>query len=129
MRPGHLECGKWLERGASQLVGEIDITFAFVHDARHDYLSAVCATSLAGAGLVGGILNSGYDPHENRAPEVRIAVAAVATEVGLAAVVVVVKRLLGGEGRGGLLAGLWLTAATALLIALLAIVDLASGPL
>ncbi|MFI5142726.1 MAG: hypothetical protein ACHQHM_01710 [Thermoanaerobaculales bacterium] len=84
---------------------------------------------IAGAGLVGGILNSGYDSHENRAPEVRIAVAAVATAVGLAAVTVAAKRLRGGEGRRGLLTGLCLTAATVMLIALLGIVDLASGPM
>jgi drug/metabolite transporter (DMT)-like permease len=84
---------------------------------------------VAGAGLVGGVLNASYDPHENRAPEARIVIAAIATAVGLAAVAVVVKRLRGAEGRGGLLAGLLLTAATVVLIALLVIVDLASGPL
>ncbi len=92
-------------------------------------LFSTLLTLLAGASLVGGILNARYDPHENRAPAARIAIAAIVTAVGLAAVAVVVKRLRGAEGRGGLLAGLLLTAATVLLIALLAIVDLASGPL
>jgi drug/metabolite transporter (DMT)-like permease len=84
---------------------------------------------VACAGLVGGILNASYDSHENRAPEARIAIAGIAMAVGLATVAVVVKRLRGGEGRGGLLAALLLTAATVLLIALLVIVDLTSGPL
>lgn len=83
----------------------------------------------AGASLVGSILNSGYDPHEDRAPAARIAIAAIAAAVSLAAVATVVKRLRGADGQEGLLAGLLLSAAAVLLIVLLAIVDLASGPL
>jgi hypothetical protein len=92
-------------------------------------LFSVLMALIAGAGLVGSIANSGYDPHEDRAPEARIAVAALATAVGLAAVTVAVRRLRGAEGRRGLLTGLCLTAATVMLIALLALVDIASGPL
>jgi hypothetical protein len=90
-------------------------------------LLAVAPTAIAGAALVESISESRYDAHENRAPEARIAVAAIATAVGLAAVTVAVQRLGGREGRLGLLAGLVL--ATFLLIAFDAIITLASGPL
>lgn len=90
-------------------------------------LVAVAPTLIAGVALVESISESRYDAHENRAPEARIAIAAIATVVGLAAVTVAVQRLRGREGRLALLVGLVL--ATLLLIALDAIITLASGPL
>jgi hypothetical protein len=92
-------------------------------------LLSVAPTVIAGAALVGSVSESRYDSHENRAPEARIAVAAIATVVGLAAVSVAVQRLRGRQGRVGLFGGLVLIAATVLLIALWGIVTLASGPL
>jgi hypothetical protein len=93
-------------------------------------LFSTLLTLLAGASLVGGILNAGYDPHENRAPAARIAIAAIATAVGLAAVGCC--REAAARRRGARRAAGWPLADRSdgvLLIALLAIVDLASGPL
>jgi hypothetical protein len=92
-------------------------------------LLSVVLALIAGAGLADAITHPTYDPHENRAPEARIALAAVALAVGLAAVSVPVQRLRGKHGRVGLTAGLILTLTTLLLIFLLVIVDIASGPL
>jgi hypothetical protein len=81
------------------------------------------------AALVGSIANSGYNSHENRAPEARIVLAALASLVGFAAVCVAVQRLVGRGGRVGWLGGLLLTWATALLIFVWMVVVLGSGPL
>ena len=89
-------------------------------------LLSAAVTLIAGGALVASISESSYDATENRAPEARIAVAAIATAVGLAAVTVAVQRLRGREGRLGLLVVLVL--ATFMLIALDAIITLASGP-
>jgi len=88
-------------------------------------LISAAVTVIAGGMLVAGISESSSDATENRAPEARIAVAAIATVVGLAAVTVALKRLRGREGRLGMLAGLVL--ATVLLITLEGIITLASG--
>jgi hypothetical protein len=92
-------------------------------------LLSAAPTVIAGVALVASISGSRYDAHENRAPEARIAVAAIATVVGLAAVSVAVQRLRGRQGRVGLFGGLSLIAATVLLIAVWWIVVLMSGPL
>jgi cell division protein FtsW (lipid II flippase) len=88
-------------------------------------LLSAAVTLVAGGVLVASISESSYDATENRAPEARIAVSAIATVVGLVAVTVAVQRLRGREGRLGTLAGLVL--ATVLLIALEGIITLASG--
>jgi hypothetical protein len=88
-------------------------------------LLSAAVTVIAGGTLVASVSESSYDATENRAPEARIAVAAIATAVGLAAVTAAVQRLRGREGRLALLAGLVL--ATVLLIALEGIITLASG--
>jgi hypothetical protein len=88
-------------------------------------LLSAAATLIAGGMLVASVSESSYDATENRAPEARIAVAAIATAVGLGAVTVAVQRLRGREGRLGLLAGLVL--ATVVLIVLEGIITLATG--
>ncbi len=92
-------------------------------------LMTVLLVAIAGLGLAGAIAHSAYDPHENRAPAARIAVAAVALAVALAALSISVRRLRGTRGKPELGAGLALTAATILLLFLLVLIELASGPL
>src|SRR5271165_6699784 len=47
-------------------------------------LLSVVLTAIAGAGLAGAITRSAYDSQQNRAPEARIAIGALAFAVGLA---------------------------------------------
>lgn len=82
---------------------------------------------LAAAGLVSAISESGSE--ENRAPEARIAIAAVATASALTAAFVMFRHLSGKPTRIGVAGGLLLTATTVLLVFLLVVVDLVSGPL
>ena len=84
---------------------------------------------LAGVGFIGSVSEPSYDSHTNRAPEGRIAIAALALAVALSATWTVMRRLRGKPGRVGLGAGLMLTATAAMLILLLIVVDIASGPL
>jgi hypothetical protein len=89
-------------------------------------LLSLVPTYVAGTALADSIAHSSYDATENRAPEARIAIAAIATALGLAAVSVAVQRMRGREAR------LWpasalLSCASVLLIALWALVTLASG--
>jgi hypothetical protein len=89
-------------------------------------LLSVVPTVIAGAALAGSIANSSYDATENRAPEARIAIAAIAVVLGLAAIGVAVQRLRRRETRRWLVSAplLW---ASVLLIALWFVVTLASG--
>jgi hypothetical protein len=89
-------------------------------------LLSIVPTAVAGAALATSIVNSSYDANENRAPEARIAIAAIATALGLATVSVAVRRLRGQEPRLWLLSGL-LLCASVLLIALWIVVTIASG--
>ena len=90
---------------------------------------SVMAAFIAGIALIGSVSSSGYDPHENRAPEVRIIIAALAAAVGFAAVRVATRRVRGRSARQGPLGTLSLSAVTILLIVLWGIVVMASGPL
>jgi hypothetical protein len=88
-------------------------------------LLSLMPTVVAGAALAASIEHSSYDATENRAPAARIAIAAVATALGLAAVWVAVQRLRGREAHlwvSGVL--LW---ASILLIAVWYVVTLQSG--
>jgi hydrogenase-4 membrane subunit HyfE len=84
---------------------------------------------IAGTVLVESIANSGYDAEENRAPEARIIVAAIATVLASAGISVVVQRLRGQHALLGAVGALLLTAATVVWIALFWVVQLLSGPL
>jgi hypothetical protein len=84
---------------------------------------------IAGVGVVGATVHSSYDPHENRAPAGRIVIAALALVVAVAAAGVAIQRLRGTNGKLGLGGGLALTCATVLLLFLLGLVEIASGPL
>ena len=68
-------------------------------------LLSLSLTVLAGAALTGSIANSSYDATENRAPEARIAIAAIATILGLAAIGVAVQRLRRRQARRWLASG------------------------
>jgi hypothetical protein len=83
---------------------------------------------LASVGLVGAVIESGYDPQENRAPVARIVVAVLACCAALPALALAAQRLLGKTNRSFALEAA-LALAAALLIFLLAIVEIASGPL
>jgi hypothetical protein len=89
-------------------------------------LLSLVPTVVAGAALAGSIAHSSYDATENRAPDARIAIAAIATALGLAAIGVAVQRLRGQEAWRWLASAplLW---ASVLLIALWCVVTLASG--
>ena len=94
------------------------------------WVTASCVLALlAGVGFIGSVSESSYDAHTNRAPEGRIAIAALALVIALSAIWTAIRRLRGKPGRVGLGAGLMLTATAALLILLLIVVELASGPL
>jgi hypothetical protein len=90
-------------------------------------LLAVLLALIAAWGLVNAIMNSGST--ENRAPAGRIVLAAITLAVALVAASAVLGRLRGTDGRIGLVAGLALTGATIVLLFLLALGELASGPL
>lgn len=82
---------------------------------------------IAGTALGSSLVNSGYDDQQNRAPALRIALAAAAFVVALAALRVAVKRLRGKQSSN--IAAAILVALTLVLIFLLIIVAIASGPL
>jgi len=82
---------------------------------------------IAGTALGSSIANSGYDDQQNRAPVLRIALAAAAFLVALAALRVAVKRLCGGQPSN--IAAALLVVLTLALIFLYTIVAIASGPL
>jgi hypothetical protein len=88
-------------------------------------LLSAAVTAIAGGLLVASVSESSYNATENRAPEVRIAVASIATVARLAAVIVAVRQVRGRERRLGLLAALAM--ATVLLIVLEGIITLATG--
>ena len=90
-------------------------------------VSAVLAI-IAGAGLVGAVSESSYS-EENRSPEARIVIAAIAFSVASVALAVAIRHLRGKPGRLGLVRGLSLNVLTMLLIFLLIVVSLLSGPL
>ena len=83
---------------------------------------------LAVLALVQSIVHGQFDSHTNRAPGVRIGLAAMGAVVGIGALSSAVAATL-GRARVGAPAGLGLTAATAALIFLYWLVALASGPL
>ncbi|HWX73682.1 MAG TPA: hypothetical protein VNZ05_00150 [Solirubrobacteraceae bacterium] len=91
--------------------------------------AATLLAAIAGLGLAGAIANSSYDPHTNRDPAAQITIAALALCTGLGALSFAIRGLRGRRGPNGLVAGLALTVTTALLILLLALVELLSGPL
>jgi hydrogenase-4 membrane subunit HyfE len=84
---------------------------------------------IAGAGLVDSIANSGYDAQENRAPEARIIVAAIATVLALAGIGVILQRLRRQQALLGPVGALLLTAATVVWIGLFWVVEILTGPL
>jgi hypothetical protein len=91
-------------------------------------IAVALLAALAGVSLVDAIIHSSYDPHENRAPAGRIVIAALAFGTGLVACAFAVQRLR-GKPRSSFVADAALTTTTALLIVVLAIVEIASGPL
>lgn len=84
---------------------------------------------IAGTGLVSSIANSGYDDQQNRVPALLIALAAAAFLVALAALRVAVKGLRRPDKQPSNIAAALLVALTLVLIFLLTIVSIASGPL
>ncbi len=84
---------------------------------------------IAGAALGSGIANSSYNEQQNRAPALRIALAATAFLVALAALRVAVKRLRRPDKPPSNIAAVLLVALTLVLIFLDIIVAVASGPL
>jgi hypothetical protein len=83
-------------------------------------------TLLAGVGLLQASIHSTYS-EENRAPELRIAIASAAFAVALPTAFAAIQRLRGKPGRVGLAAGLMLTVTATLLLMLLAVVEVASS--
>ncbi len=86
-------------------------------------------TLIAGVALWSSIANSGYDDQQNRAPLLRIAVAAAALLVALASLRLAIKRLRCPNGKPSNIDAALLAALTVVLIFLSAIVAIASGPL
>jgi len=84
---------------------------------------------IAGTALGSSIANSGYDDQQNRAPVLRIALAAAAFLVALAALRVAVKRLRRLDRQPSNITAALLVALTLVLIFLYTIVAIASGPL
>ena len=91
--------------------------------------TATVLAILALLALIDSIAESGYDPHLNRAPGARIAIAGLTVAVGLAALASAVNSIRARPGGVGPLAGLALTLTTISLLVLYGIVSLASGPL
>lgn len=83
-------------------------------------------TLLAGVRLLEASLNSTYS-EDNRAPELRIAIAAAAFAVALPTAFAAIQRLRGRPGRLGLAAGVMLTVTATVLLLLLTAVTLLSG--
>jgi hypothetical protein len=83
-------------------------------------------TLFAGVGLLDASIHSTYS-EENRAPELRIAIASAAFAVALPTAFAAIQRLRGKPGRMGLAVGLMLTITATLLLLLLAVVELASS--
>ncbi len=84
---------------------------------------------IAGTALGSSIANSGYDDQQNRAPPPRIALATAAFLVALAALCLAVKGLRRPDRQPSNIAAALLVALTLVLILLLTIVAIASGPL
>jgi hypothetical protein len=90
-------------------------------------LVSAALTLIAGAGLAGAIVDSTSE--ENRAPEARIAIAALAFVVALTALVVVLRRLPRKPDGPGVVGVLVLNVLAVLLVFLLAIAESVSGRL
>jgi len=84
---------------------------------------------LAAAELVSGIVHSAYDAHENRAPAARIVLAALTLTASLLAATAVFQRLRGGKHPLRLGGSIAVTVLAVLLLLLLGLADIASGPL
>jgi len=76
--------------------------------------------------LLEASLNSTYS-EDNRAPELRIAIAAAAFAVALPTAFAAIQRVRGRPGRLGLAAGVMLTVTATVLLLLLTAVTLLSG--
>jgi hypothetical protein len=85
-------------------------------------LVSVAPAVTAGVALAYSVVHSSYSG-ENRAPEVRIVVAALALVAGLAAVSAALRQRLDRGGRAWLLAGGLMFLSSLLLVALWVIVD------
>jgi hypothetical protein len=87
---------------------------------------ASLVTLLAGIALIGASLDSAYS-EDNRAPELRIAIAATAFAIALPTAFAAVQHVRGKSVRIGPGAGIMLTITAVVLLMLLAVVSILSG--
>jgi len=94
-------------------------------------ISLAASTALSAVGTIALVasVNSGYDSHENRAPDLRIAFAAAALLTGVASVVAALRWLRRPGQRSPAARTAVLIAGTVTLLIVYALVALATGPL